>query len=72
VGDSGFGRIHGDQGIREFTRAKATAEQVMKSPINLMSFKLPRSTGERVTGMIRQLYGSGSVARAKDALRRLL
>ncbi len=23
VGDSGFGRIHGDDGLREFTRAKA-------------------------------------------------
>src|SRR5690606_25471423 len=27
IGDSGFGRIHGDEGIREFTRVKSTAEQ---------------------------------------------
>src|SRR6185369_15996423 len=33
VGDSGFGRIHGDEGIREFTRTKSTAEQVMAMPL---------------------------------------
>src|ERR1051325_5517080 len=32
IGDSGFGRIHGDEGIREFTRVKSTAEQVMSIP----------------------------------------
>ena len=39
VGDSGFGRIHGDEGIREFTRVKSTAEQLMPMPINMMSFQ---------------------------------
>jgi acyl-CoA reductase-like NAD-dependent aldehyde dehydrogenase len=71
VGDSGFGRIHGDHGIREFTRTKATAEQVMSLPMNLMSFKLPAGATERMKGMIRQLYGSGALAKAKDALGRL-
>ena len=27
VGDSGFGRIHGEDGLREFTRAKAITRQ---------------------------------------------
>jgi len=72
VGDSGFGRIHGDDGLREFTRTKATAEQVVKLPLNLMSFRQPEGTAERVASMIGQLYGSRSLARAKDALRRWL
>ena len=68
IGDSGFGRIHGDQGIREFARTKATAEQVVSLPLNLMSFKLPVGTTERIRGMIKQLYGSGVIARVKDLL----
>jgi len=72
VGDSGFGRIHGDHGIREFTRTKATAEHAFNLPMNLMSFKLPANAAERVRGMITQLFGSGTVARVKDAIGRLL
>lgn len=71
VGDSGFGRIHGDHGIREFTRTKATAEQTFSLPMNLMSFKLPANTVDRVRGMIKQLYGGGTVAKVKDAFARL-
>ncbi|MEZ4399701.1 MAG: aldehyde dehydrogenase family protein [Kofleriaceae bacterium] len=72
VGDSGFGRIHGDHGIREFARTKATAEQVFSLPMNLMSFNLPANTYDKVRGMIKQLYGVGPIARVKDALGRLL
>ncbi len=72
VGDSGFGRIHGDHGIREFTRTKATAEQTFSLPMNLMSFKLPANAADRVRGMITQLFGAGPVARVKDAIGRLL
>jgi acyl-CoA reductase-like NAD-dependent aldehyde dehydrogenase len=71
VGESGFGRIHGDQGMREFTRTKATAEQIFNLPMNLMSFKLPANTTDRVHGMIKQLFGGGAVARAKDLLGKL-
>ncbi len=72
VGDSGFGRIHGDQGIREFARTKATAEQTFALPINMMSFRQPANAYERMRGMIKQLYGAGPVAKVKDALGRLL
>ncbi len=71
VGESGFGRIHGDQGIREFARTKATAEQVFSLPVNMLSFRQPRNAADRVRGMIKQLYGSGAVARAKDLLGKL-
>jgi acyl-CoA reductase-like NAD-dependent aldehyde dehydrogenase len=66
IGDSGFGRIHGDEGIREFTRVKSTAEQVVALPMDMMSFKLPKDMAKRVKGMIRQLYGRGVVAKARD------
>ena len=71
VGDSGFGRIHGDEGIREFTRVKSTAEQVMALPINMMSFKQPKNALKQMRGMIKQLYGDGVVAKAGDVWRKL-
>jgi aldehyde dehydrogenase (NAD+) len=71
IGESGFGRIHGDEGIREFTRMKSTAEQVMSVPFNMMSFRQPKDMPGKLRGMIRQLYGDGLVARAADMWHRL-
>jgi len=71
VGDSGFGRIHGDEGIREFTRTKATAEELFSLPMNMMSFRLPKGTYERIRGLIKTLYGDSPVAKAQDFLRRI-
>ncbi len=71
IGDSGFGRIHGDEGIREFTRIKSTAEQVVSIPLNMMSFRQPADAPKRIRGLIKQLYGDGMVARAADVWRKL-
>lgn len=71
VGDSGFGRIHGDEGIREFTRVKSTAEQAFALPMNMMSFRQPKDAVKRIKGMIKTLYGEGIVAKAGDFLRRI-
>jgi acyl-CoA reductase-like NAD-dependent aldehyde dehydrogenase len=38
VGDSGFGRIHGADGLREFSRAKSATVQRFKAPIDLLTF----------------------------------
>jgi acyl-CoA reductase-like NAD-dependent aldehyde dehydrogenase len=70
VGDSGHGRIHGDEGLKEFSRIKSTAEQVVAIPLNMMSFRQPAGTAGRLRGMIRQLYGDGAVARVTDLMRR--
>ena len=70
VGDSGFGRIHGDEGIREFTRVKSTAEQAFALPINMMTFKQPKNAAKNLRGMIKQLYGDGVVSKAGDLLRK--
>lgn len=37
VGDSGFGRIHGADGLREFSRAKAITVQRRRAPVKLLS-----------------------------------
>jgi aldehyde dehydrogenase (NAD+) len=71
VGDSGFGRIHGDEGIREFTRVKSTAEQLVSIPMNMMSFRQPKDAAKRIRGMIKTLYGDGVVAKATDAWQKL-
>jgi aldehyde dehydrogenase (NAD+) len=71
VGDSGFGRIHGEEGIREFTRVKSTAEHAYAIPINMMSFNQPKNAVKQMRGMIKQLYGTGVVAKAGDLLRKL-
>jgi acyl-CoA reductase-like NAD-dependent aldehyde dehydrogenase len=38
VGDSGFGRIHGDDGLREMTRPKSITRRRMRSPLPTTSF----------------------------------
>ena len=38
VGESGFGRIHGADGLREFSRAKAITRQRFPAPMPLTTF----------------------------------
>ncbi|MBM9459527.1 aldehyde dehydrogenase family protein [Nocardioides sp. zg-536] len=59
VGDSGFGRIHGPDGLREFTYPHAIARQRFKPPIALTTFR--RSTKEEQTllKVVKGLYGRG-------------
>jgi aldehyde dehydrogenase (NAD+) len=41
VGESGFGRIHGPDGLREFTRPKAITRQRFPLPFGMQSFDRP-------------------------------
>jgi acyl-CoA reductase-like NAD-dependent aldehyde dehydrogenase len=55
VGNSGFGRIHGEDGLKEFTRAKAITRQRVPLPVNLMSFGRPAQATDalaRVMGLV--------------------
>ena len=57
VGDSGFGRIHGDDGLREFAQAKSVT--VRRGPSLLPTTTFER-TPAHVRGMVRAvklLYG---------------
>jgi acyl-CoA reductase-like NAD-dependent aldehyde dehydrogenase len=56
-GESGFGRIHGADGLREFSRPKAITRQRMKSPIPLTSFKRTPRDMDRVVSLITLLHG---------------
>jgi acyl-CoA reductase-like NAD-dependent aldehyde dehydrogenase len=71
TGESGFGRIHGDEGIREFARVKSTATERFANPMNLMSMQLPEGTYDKIAGMVKQLYGGGFVDKVTDRLRKI-
>jgi acyl-CoA reductase-like NAD-dependent aldehyde dehydrogenase len=57
VGDSGFGRIHGEDGLREFTRAKAIARLRFKLPMAIQSFDRTEKTNGLLRTVARRLYG---------------
>jgi acyl-CoA reductase-like NAD-dependent aldehyde dehydrogenase len=57
VGESGFGRIHGADGLREFTRPKAITRQRMRPLLNLMSFGRTDRDMRRIELLITLLHG---------------
>lgn len=65
VGDSGFGRIHGPDGLREFTYAKSITKQVMPSPVALQTFAKSKGTDKRFAQIIRLLHGGVGPLRRK-------
>jgi acyl-CoA reductase-like NAD-dependent aldehyde dehydrogenase len=57
VGDSGFGRIHGADGLREFTYAKAVARQRIKPPVLLTTFARSPRHDAAFMRLIKVLHG---------------
>ncbi|MDN5747408.1 MAG: aldehyde dehydrogenase family protein [Pseudonocardia sp.] len=57
VGDSGFGRIHGEDGLREFTRPQAVARQRFALPIAVTSFERTSTGMKALLGLMRVLRG---------------
>jgi aldehyde dehydrogenase (NAD+) len=56
VGDSGFGRIHGEDGLKEFTRAKSITRQRFALPVPLMSFDRPAVATRVLPKLLRLLH----------------
>lgn len=56
-GDSGFGRIHGEDGLREFARPQAVTRQRFRFPLRPMSFSRGGYTVRRVVRLVRMRYG---------------
>ena len=56
VGDSGFGRIHGEDGLREFTTARGIAARRFPS-LNVMDFDRPSWAVRAMAALTRMLYG---------------
>jgi acyl-CoA reductase-like NAD-dependent aldehyde dehydrogenase len=57
VGESGFGRIHGADGLREFTRAKAITRQRMRPVVNVMTFGRSDKDMKRLLKIVTLVHG---------------
>ncbi|GGK99010.1 aldehyde dehydrogenase family protein [Mangrovihabitans endophyticus] len=57
VADSGFGRIHGDDGLREFSRAKAITVRRARSLLPAMTFERTPAQVARIARVLRMLFG---------------
>ncbi|HEY1989247.1 MAG TPA: aldehyde dehydrogenase family protein [Acidimicrobiales bacterium] len=57
VGESGFGRIHGPDGLREFSRAKSITAQRFALPMNLTSFNRPAKATDVLAKVMKLVYG---------------
>ncbi|GLH95645.1 aldehyde dehydrogenase family protein [Phytohabitans aurantiacus] len=60
VGDSGFGRIHGDDGLREFGRSKAVTRRRGPSLLPAMTFERTPAQVDRIVKVIKLMYGRGN------------
>jgi acyl-CoA reductase-like NAD-dependent aldehyde dehydrogenase len=56
-GDSGFGRIHGADGLREFARPKSITRQRMKPMVNLTSFSRTDQDMRKLIALVTMLHG---------------
>lgn len=57
VGESGFGRIHGPDGLKEFTYAKSITRQKFKPMMMLTSFARDAKTDNNVAKLITVMHG---------------
>jgi acyl-CoA reductase-like NAD-dependent aldehyde dehydrogenase len=56
-GESGFGRIHGADGLREFSRAKSITRQRMKPLVRTTSFNRDARDMDRLVKLVTVLHG---------------
>jgi aldehyde dehydrogenase (NAD+) len=57
IGDSGFGRIHGEDGLREFARPQAVARRKFKPLLNPTSFTRGAGTIRQLLAIVKLRYG---------------
>ena len=57
VGQSGFGRVHGPEGLKEFTYAKAISRQRFPSPLALTTFARTERTDAIAGALVKLLHG---------------
>jgi aldehyde dehydrogenase (NAD+) len=65
VGESGFGRIHGADGLREFTYAKAITRQRLKPALALTTFARTEKAEKQLGQLITLLHGRGTTLEKK-------
>ena len=59
IGDSGFGRIHGPEGLKEFTYAHAITRQRMKPLLALTTFERTEKAEQQLGKLMKLLHGRG-------------
>ncbi|MGI8695062.1 MAG: aldehyde dehydrogenase family protein, partial [Mycobacteriales bacterium] len=57
VGDSGFGRVHGADGLREFARPQAISRERVTSPLPVLTFRRAEHAVDRLVAAVRAAYG---------------
>ena len=57
VGDSGFGRIHGPDGLKEFTYAKAIAKRRFTTPMELTTFDRTAKQDKQFKQLLTMMHG---------------
>ncbi|MEV8513140.1 aldehyde dehydrogenase family protein [Dactylosporangium sp. NPDC051484] len=57
VGNSGFGRIHGEDGLREFTRPKAIVKRRGPTVLAAMTFERTEKTMQQIVRVVRLVHG---------------
>ncbi|MEO6887310.1 MAG: aldehyde dehydrogenase family protein, partial [Jatrophihabitantaceae bacterium] len=56
IGESGFGRFHGDDGLREFTAHKATTRKKFQMGKEISTFPRPDDQYKKLAGFIKMRY----------------
>ena len=64
VKDSGFGRIHGADGLREFSVTKSIARQTRKAALNLLTLERTEKDTHTAAKMIPMLHGRSKAPRS--------
>lgn len=59
VKESGIGRVHGVEGLREFSQLKSVLDSRVDTPRELWWFPLPRGLAQRGVRFLRLRYGRG-------------
>ena len=57
VRDTGFGRIHGEDGLREFAWPRSVTIQRYKAPLNLTTFQRPKGARGMLKGLVKLRWG---------------
>ncbi|MGB3764193.1 MAG: aldehyde dehydrogenase family protein [Ornithinimicrobium sp.] len=57
IGDSGFGRVHGEDGLREFGSPQVVVHQRFPSLFALTTFRRTKATEDRLAKVVKLVYG---------------
>ncbi len=71
VGESGFGRVHGPDGLKEFTYAKAVTRQRMRPVMALTTFARTENSDASFVQLVTALHGRATQLPTRVRSRRL-